>query len=196
MRFNEDRVFGAILAVLLLAAAVWIVVALFTSADLDAGVSGFLRYALLIGLAAVLGFGAGHFFGEDRGFAVFLVSLLVGAAAWIVVALLTSLELTPGQTTAVRYGLLLGLALLLGLIAAQWLGEDRGFGVFLAALFTGAVVWIIVALASSLELDAESRQNFGYLLFLGIPMAVGFVLVLWMDSREERAAPPGDQIPG
>jgi hypothetical protein len=187
MRFDEDRVFGGVLALMLLAAVVWIVVALFTSADLDSSTSGFLRYGLLIGLAGVLGLGAAHYLGEDRGFAVFLAALLVGAAAWIVVALLTSVDFTPGQATAVRYGLLVGLAILLGVVAAQRFGEDRGFGVFLAALFAGATIWIVVALASSLELDADSRQNFGYVLFFAIPIAAGFVLMLWWDAREQRS---------
>ena len=55
---SGDRVFGVLPGVLLVAAVIWIVVALFDSPDLDSGRSGFLRCALLIGLAGLLGSGA------------------------------------------------------------------------------------------------------------------------------------------
>lgn len=184
---NEDRWFGIALGVVVLAAAIWILVALFNSADLDSGQAGFLRYALLVGLAGVLGLAAAHFWGGDRGFAVFLASLLAGAVIWIVIALFGA-DLSPGQTTLVRYGVLLGLAVLIGGATAGFLGEDRGMGVFLAGVIAGAAIWILVALFDSVTLDAQGRTNFGYALFIGIPLLAGLGLVAWKDGRERRSA--------
>lgn len=184
---SEDRWVGIALGVLIVAAVVWIVVALLSSTDLDSGQAGFLRYALLLGLAGILGFGAAHFFGGDKGFAVFLASLLGGAVVWIVIALLGA-ELAPTAMTLIRYGLLLGLAALLGLVAGAFFGEDRGVGVFLAAVIAGAAVWILVALFETIELSTQGRANFGYWMFLGIPAAAGLALVVWKDVRERKAA--------
>ena len=182
---NEDRWIGIALGVVIAVSAIWIVVALLNSTDLDSGQAGFLRYALLLGLAGVLGFAAAHFWGGDKGFAVFLAALVVGAVVWIVVALFGA-ELSPGQMTLVRYGVLLGLALLVGSVAAGFLGEDRGMGVFLAGVIAGAAIWILVALFDSVTLDAQGRANFGYALFIGIPLLVGFGLVAWKDSKAGR----------
>lgn len=184
---SEDRWFGILLAVVVAASAVWIVIALLNSADLDSGQAGFLRYALLLGLAGLLGFGAAHFFGGDKGFGVFLAALLAGAVVWIVVALFGA-ELSPGQMTLVRYGVLLGLAALTGLVIGAFFGEDKGVGVFLAAVFVGASIWIVVALFDSVELSIQGRANFGYVLLIGIPIAVGFGLTMLKDAKERAAA--------
>jgi hypothetical protein len=184
---SEDRWFGISLAVFVIAAAIWIVVALFNSVDLDSGQAGFLRYALLLGLAGLLGFGAAHFLGGDKGFAIFLAALLLGAVVWIVVALLGA-ELSPGQMTLVRYGVLLGLAALAGFIAAGFFGEDKGVGVFLGSVIAGAAVWILIALFDAVSLSTQGRANFGYVLFIGTPAAIGLGLVAWKDAREKSSA--------
>lgn len=184
---SEDRWVGIALAVLVVAAAVWIVVALFSSTDLDGGQAGFLRYALLLGLAGLLGFAAAHYLGGDKGFAVFLAALFTGAVVWIVVALLGA-DLSPGQMTLVRYGVLLGLAALAGFVVAGFFGEDRGVGVFLGAVIAGAAVWILLALFESVSLSTQGRANFGYVVLIGIPAAVGLALVAWKDARESKAA--------
>jgi len=180
---SEDRWFGVVLGVVIVAAATWVIVALFNSGDLSSGQAGFLRYALLLGLAGLLGFGAAHFLGGDKGFGIFLAALLGGALIWIVVALFGA-ELSSGQMTLIRYGALLGLAGVAGSVAGAFLGEDRGVGVFLAAVITGAGIWILVALFSSVSLSAQGRANFGYIVLIGVPAAVGFGLVAWKDSRE------------
>jgi len=184
MGISGDRAFGVVLAVLLVTAGTWIVVALFGSADLDSGQAGFLRYALLIGLAGILGFGAGHFFGGDRGFGVFLAALLSGSVVWMVVGLLGA-DISAGQTTLVRYGVLLGLSAVVGLVAGAFLGEDRGVGVFFAGVVIGAVIWVTIALFQSVTLSAQGRTNFGYAMFIGVPLAIGLSLAAWKDSRQQ-----------
>jgi len=187
MGSSGDRAFGVFLTVLLLAAATWIGIAIFGSVDLDSGQAGFLRYALLIGLAAVIGFGVGHFFGGDKGFGVFLAVLLGSSVVWVVVALLGA-DLSEGQTTLVRYGVLLGLSAVVGLVAGAFLGGDRGFGVFLAGVITGAVIWITIALFQSVSLSSQGRTNFGYVMFIGVPLAIGLGLAAWKDSRQQDPA--------
>jgi len=184
---SEDRWFGILLAVVVAASAIWIVIALLNSADLDPGQAGFLRYALLLGLAGLIGLVAAHFFGGDKGFGVFLAALLTGAVVWIVVALFGA-ELSPGHMTLVRYGVLVGLAALIGLVIGAFFGEDRGVGVFLGAVLAGASIWIVVALFGSVDLSVQGRANFGYVLFIGVPVAVGFILTALKDSKERAAA--------
>ena len=184
---SEDRWVGIVLGLLVLAAVAWIVIALLSSTDLESGQAGFLRYALLLGLAGILGFAAAHFLGGDRGFAVFLASLLGGAVVWIVIALLGA-DLSPAAMTLIRYGILLGLAGLIGLVAGAFFGEDRGVGAFLGAVIAGAAVWILVAMFDTVELSTQGRANFGYWLFIGIPAAAGLALVVWKDGRERKAA--------
>lgn len=186
MGISGNRAFGVFLGVLLVA-AIWIVIALFDSPDLDSGQSRFLRYVLLIGLAGLLGFGAGRFFGGDKGFGVLVAAILSGSVVWIVVGLFAA-DLSPGQTTLVRYGVLLGLSAVVGLVSGAFVGEDKGVGVFLGGVVAGAAIWIVIALFQSVTLSSQGRTNFGYTLFIGIPLAVGFGVAAWKDSRQQEPA--------
>jgi len=46
----------------------------------------------------------------------------------------------------------------------------------------------MIALFQSVTLSSQGRTNFGYTMFIGIPLAVGFGLATWKDSRQQEPA--------